>query len=327
MSALITALIVIGKILGIVLLVLLAIVALVLFVPVRYKAAGTVKNVPDPEDEEGKLSGGSLLRGTQGTFDATWLLHLLHFKAFFAGTATEETQKTKEEPSETKEVPETNDDPPEVKTNTSEMKDEPAETPSEESEAGTVSGFELRVAGFRINLPGKGEEEEEPEEEEKEKKSLRERLPELIAELPEKMKRFSEDGEGLRRIASDDATAASLKKAMGAVGKLLKRLRPKRWSAAGVIGLNDPADTGNLFAVIGAAYPFVSEHLDVAAQFERPAADLTAQAEGSVRVIGVIAAAAAFWFDKNVRKTRRQWKLWRNRRTRRTTSSRQSSAR
>ena len=276
MSALITALIVIGKILGIVLLVLLAIVALVLFVPVRYKAAGTVKNVPDPEDEEGKLSGGSLLRGTQGTFDATWLLHLLHFRAFFEGT---------------------------------------------------LAGFELRLAGFRINLPGKGEEEEEPEEEEKEKKSLRERLPELIAELPEKMKRFSEDGEGLRRIASDDATAASLKKAMGAVGKLLKRLRPKRWSAAGVIGLNDPADTGNLFAVIGAAYPFVSEHLDVAAQFERPAADLTAQAEGSVRVIGVIAAAAAFWFDKNVRKTRRQWKLWRNRRTRRTTSSRQSSAR
>ena len=276
MSALITALIVIGKILGIVLLVLLAIVALVLFVPVRYKAAGTVKNVPDPEDEEGKLSGGSLLRGTQGTFDATWLLHLLHFRAFFEGT---------------------------------------------------LAGFELRLAGFRINLPGKGEEEEEPEEEEKEKKSLRERLPELIAQLPEKMKRFSEDGEGLRRIASDDATAVSLKKALGAVGKLLKRLRPKRWSAAGVIGLNDPADTGNLFAVIGAAYPFVSEHLDVAAQFERPAADLTAQAEGSVRVIGVIAAAAAFWFDKNVRKTRRQWKLWRNRRTRRTTSSRQSSAR
>ena len=276
MSALITALIIIGKILGIVLLVLLAIVALVLFVPVRYKAAGTVKNVPDPEDEEGKLSGGSLLRGTQGTFDATWLLHLLHFRAFFEGT---------------------------------------------------LAGFELRLAGFRINLPGKGEEEEEPEEEEKEKKSLRERLPELIAELPEKMKRFSEDGEGLRRIASDDATAASLKKAMGAVGKLLKRLRPKRWSAAGVIGLNDTADTGNLFAVIGAAYPFVAEHLDVAAQFERPAADLTAQAEGSVRVIGVIAAAAAFWFDKNVRKTRRQWKLWRNRRTRRTTSSRQSSAR
>lgn len=327
MSALITALIIIGKILGIVLLVLLAIVALVLFVPVRYKAAGTVKNMPDPEDEEGKLSGGSLLRGTQGTFDATWLLHLLHFKAFFAGTATEETLKATEEPSETKEVLETNTDSPEVKTNTSEMKDEPAETPSEESEAGTVSGFELRVAGFRINLPGKGEEEEEPEEEEKEKKSLRERLPELIAELPEKMKRFSEDGEGLRHIASDDATAASLKKAMGAVGKLLKRLRPKRWSAAGVIGLNDPADTGSLFAVIGAAYPFVSEHLDVAAQFERPAADLTAQAEGSVRVIGVIAAAAAFWFDKNVRKTRRQWKLWRNRRTRRTTSSRQSSAR
>ena len=276
MSALITALIIIGKILGIVLLILLAIVALILFVPVRYKAAGTVKNMPDPEDEEGKLSGGSLLRGTQGTFDATWLLHLLHFRAFFEGT---------------------------------------------------LAGFELRLAGFRINLPGKGEEEEEPEEEEKEKKSLRERLPELIAELPEKMKRFSEDGEGLRRIASDDATAASLKKAMGAVGKLLKRLRPKRWSAAGVIGLNDPADTGNLFAVIGAAYPFVSEHLDVAAQFERPAADLTAQAEGSVRVIGVIAAAAAFWFDKNVRKTRRQWKLWRNRRTRRTTSSRQSSAR
>ena len=276
MSALVTALIVIGKILGIVLLVLLAIVALVLFVPVRYKAAGTVKNVPDPEDKEGKLSGGSLLRGTQGTFDATWLLHLLHFRAFFEGT---------------------------------------------------LAGFELRLAGFRINLPGKGEEEEEPEEEEKEKKSLRERLPELIAELPEKMKRFSEDGEGLRHIASDDATAASLKKVMGAVGKLLKRLRPKRWSAAGVIGLNDPADTGNLFAVIGAAYPFVSEHLDVAAQFERPAADLTAQAEGSVRVIGVIAAAAAFWFDKNVRKTRRQWKLWRNRRTRRTTSSRQSSAR
>ena len=108
MSALITALIVIGKILGIVLLVLLAIVALVLFVPVRYKAVGTVKNVPDPEDEEEKLSGGSLLRGTQGTFDATWLLHLLHFKAFFAGTATEETLKATEEPSETKEVLETN---------------------------------------------------------------------------------------------------------------------------------------------------------------------------------------------------------------------------
>ena len=327
MSALVTALIVIGKILGIVLLVLLAIVALVLFVPVRYKAAGTVKNVPDRVVQGGLDVLEPLLRGTQGTFDATWLLHLLHFKAFFAGTATEETLKATEEPSETKEVLETNTDSPEVKTNTSKMKDEPAETPSEESEAGTVSGFELRVAGFRINLPGKGEEEEEPEEEEKEKKSLRERLPELIAELPEKMKRFSEDGEGLRCIALDDATAASLKKAMGAVGKLLKRLRPKRWSAAGVIGLNDPADTGNLFAVIGAAYPFVSEHLDVAAQFERPAADLTAQAEGSVRVIGVIAAAAAFWFDKNVRKTRRQWKLWRNRRTRRTTSSRQSSAR
>ena len=190
-----------------------------------------------------------------------------------------------------------------------------------------MAGFELRLAGFIINQPGKGEEEEEPEEEEKEKKSLRERLPELITELPEKMKRISEDGEGLKRIALDDATAVSLTKALGAVGKLLKRLRPKRWSAAGVIGLNDTADTGNLFAVIGAAYPFVAEHLDVAAQFERPAADLTAQAEGSVRVIGVIAAAAAFWFDKNVRKTRRQWKLWRNRRTRRTTSSRQSSAR
>ena len=141
------------------------------------------------------------------------------------------------------------------------------------------------------------------------------------------MQGIAQDGEGLARIASDEATAATLQKAVKAVGKLLKKLLPKRWSAGGVLGLNDPADTGSLFAVIGAAYPLFAEHLDVAAQFERPAADLTAQAEGSIRAFGVIAAAAAFWFDKNVRKTRRQWKLWRNRRTRRTTSSRQSSAR
>ena len=165
MSFLISAAVIIGKILGIVLAVLLAAAALILFVPVRYRAAGSVKNMPDPDDEEGKLSGQSLLRGARGTFDATWLLHLLHFRAYYEGA-----------PEQAEAVP------------SAESRTEDPEGHIADAGAG---GVELRLAGFRLPVRRRTGEEDE-EEETKENKSLRERLrdlPEFIAGLPQRVQR------------------------------------------------------------------------------------------------------------------------------------------
>ena len=115
-----------------------------------------------------------------------------------------------------------------------------------------------------------------------------------------------------------------MKKAVRTAGRVLKRILPKKWDLSGTLGLDDPADTGSVFAVIGAACPFLEDHMDLRAQFERPEVDLRLNSQGSIRVGAVLIAVLAFWFDKNVRKIRRQRKSWRSRKTRRITSSQQS---
>ena len=85
--------------------------------------------------------------------------------------------------------------------------------------------------------------------------------------------------------------------------KILRMLKPDRFEADLVVGMKDPAATGQILAVYGMLYPLIGQHVRVAGDFD--CGDMRIEGRlylrGKVRVFTLLRAAIRIYFNRDIK--------------------------
>ena len=85
--------------------------------------------------------------------------------------------------------------------------------------------------------------------------------------------------------------------------KLLKKLMPKKFVADVAVGFDDPSATGYFLAGYSIVFPFLPKRVSIRPDFERAIFDGKAMLKGYVRIVWIVAFVWNMAWNKDVRKT------------------------
>ncbi len=166
------------------------------------------------------------------------------------------------------------------------------------------------------------------------KKSLREKIegillkiieviqsiPEKIASILEKWAEFQENigervdallnnidelnqkKERLMKQLQDEQNRFAMKEIFRTLGKLFKHIRPRRLKIKGRLGFDDPAQTGQIFGIIGMLMPLYGEHIQLEAVFDEKVMEGELYLSGRVRIGSLLWMALRLVLRKEVRR-------------------------
>ncbi|MGC4019747.1 MAG: DUF2953 domain-containing protein [Muricomes sp.] len=162
---------------------------------------------------------------------------------------------------------------------------------------------------------------EKPDESAKPKKGLFSKIRELYEKIVEKiravyekikytilkicdtiktlLKRIDE----LMELITDEVHQSALIKTLEEVKRLLIFLKPKKLKVFAHFGFEDPSVTGYVLAVISMIYPFAGKHMDIHPDFEQEILEGEVFISGKVRVLHFIIPLWNLIWNKNVRIT------------------------
>lgn len=313
----------IGIVLAVFLLLVLLLINLGLFVPVRYRADASCQN--DIETLEAE-------------FELSWMWKLFFLTACWKkGKAdmkirigwkylfSEEKEGKSEEKIEVPEEKEENDLQKE-KEEQKFLKEQKESLPPEKTNRSLPENNVQEQAEKRECHQEKTESGIDKEEEEKEsftadrrkaggrkKKPLWDRMKEKISEWIERCKSFwrkilamgrnfrgkKEQIESFLTDASHRRAFCSLKRE---VRRFLGHVSPKDVKIVGKIGLEDPYMTGQALAVLGMLFPFLGENTVIVPDFENKVLEGSAHIEGKIHNFRMLAILWRLIKDRDVRK-------------------------
>ena len=88
----------------------------------------------------------------------------------------------------------------------------------------------------------------------------------------------------------------------GQVLALLKSIRPRKFTGKLLIGLGDPARTGQALAIYGILYPMVGSHIEVAPDFGQRVLEWDFFVKGKITVFRFLKIAWALFFSRDLRR-------------------------
>ena len=91
------------------------------------------------------------------------------------------------------------------------------------------------------------------------------------------------------------------------VKKLIVHIRPRKLKVTGRLGFDDPALTGQIFAVIGMLMPLYGEHIQLEAAFNETVMDIDAYLSGRLRAGSMTYMILRLILRKEVRGLLRQF--------------------
>ncbi len=317
------------KIIGIALLVILGALLLgiicALFVPVRYRIEAVRR--------EGAEEPPVTVR-----VKVTWLLHLINFLLRFDGAVfvrarislftilripKKEKRHRKPEKGKSGGKERKREEAEQTKAREAGEKDgQPAATVAETVPENSASQMNRADdTGGRQAQPD--EEDRKSPEEAQEKPGLWDKLcaiPEILRRLYEKIKglfenieyticRFcdkirsvSETIEYYREVAEGEPFKRSFALCKDELLAVVRSLRPRKFEASLIIGMDDPASTGEILAVCGILYPVIGGHVDVRGDFERKRLEGEVLIAGKLRMVTFLRTAVRIYFNKDIRK-------------------------
>ena len=275
MSAFLVILLMILKVTGIVLLCIIGLVLfvllIVLFVPIRYKADGFYKD----SDYNVKAKASWLLHVVTVSFDLKASKEPV-IKVF--GIKLKGKKKKDEEEGETAE--ETTEDV------TKEAKEETKEEAVEEiKEESTDEQFSEETA--------KDEEDKRSEKKDKRSKDKKEFKSESVYD---KIK-------GCVDIIKSDEFKESFALVKKQLCRLLKAILPRKWEINASLGFEDPSLTGYVCAVSGAMYMWFRKHIHIVGDFDEEKIDAKAYFKGRIYIVVLVYVFLRVWFNKKIRHT------------------------
>ncbi len=133
-------------------------------------------------------------------------------------------------------------------------------------------------------------------------KSLIENIQYTIQKFCDKIKAMSDTIGYYRGVMEGEAFQHSFALCKGELLRIGKSLKPQKFQAQLVVGMDDPAATGQILAVCGMLYPLLGGHVDVAGDFERKRLEGHVSVKGKIRFFTFLRVAVKVYFNKDIRK-------------------------
>ena len=309
------------KIIGIVLLSVLGLLILailcVLFVPVRYR----IRVTREEGEEQPPVTA---------YVKVTWLLHIVNILVRYPAKVIvrvriliftlfripEKEKKEKKQKKAKKEKPVKE----KKKKRSKEEESEDNKAIPEETETLTVSAVTEPYVAFM------GNEEIEPDREEPEEKKSPvgkiKKIIDKIKQIVEKIKAFFkniqytirklcdkikavlDNIQYYREVLESDIFRQSLQTCKGELEWVLKRLKPDKFEADLVVGMEDPATTGEILAICGMLYPLIGQHVRIVGDFEceKTRVEGRLYIRGRIRVFTFLRTAIRIYFNRDIKK-------------------------
>lgn len=272
--------------------ILVLLVCIVLFVPIRYEIAGKCDGNPDTLK----------IKGT-----AAWLLHLLQVDIYFKNNTlkwrvraawkemTGGQQKADEaEPSkmrmEKKEEKKTGEEKREE--NKKEKEDEKEKKERNENQSQRA----------QEDLESKEEIPEKSEKSSEEPEVIREDVQKTQS-IFHKIKELLRKKEKLKELLTNEIHVNAFKKLKKEVFRFLRKLKPKKLYADILFGFDDPCTTGQVLAGLAVFYPVFAEHVTITPEFEKQILKGTIYIKGNIRLGTVAVFLWNLVWSRNIRTT------------------------
>lgn len=133
-------------------------------------------------------------------------------------------------------------------------------------------------------------------------KSIFENIQYTIQNICDKIKSVSDTIEYYRGVIEGEAFQRSFALCKGELLSILKSLKPDKFEAALVVGMDDPAATGEILAVCGMLYPIFGPQVNVAGDFEGKRLEGRVFIKGKLRLFTFVRTAVRIYFNKDIRK-------------------------
>lgn len=319
------------KIIGIVLLSLLGLVllilALVLFVPVRYQLRVTA-------DESGQTAGNVKVRAC-----VSWLLHLLHIRAAFAGKfdmvvrvcgipirripgrnkqADADTAQTDAAHTTDADTVQADADIARPDTDTTQTNADTSRTDTDTTR--TDADTTQTDADTESQTPNAGTASDGDED--RKKTSFFKKLKNFfraiaaffrniwytIRNICDKIKEIMQRMDYYLDVLGSDEGRRTISLLKSQLGALLKHICPTKVSGQFQIGMEDPAAAGQIAAIAGMLYPIFGNHIHIETVFGEKRFSGNLFIKGRIRVITLIRIAWRVYFNKDIKKFLRKLK-------------------
>lgn len=103
-------------------------------------------------------------------------------------------------------------------------------------------------------------------------------------------------------MINDERDQRAVQELIIRVKKLLWHIRPRKFDVNLLLGMDDPASTGEITGIIYSFYPVYTRHLHYTPDFDNKVIKADGTAGGHIQLIFVLIAAARVYFDKDIRR-------------------------
>ena len=135
-------------------------------------------------------------------------------------------------------------------------------------------------------------------------KTFFENIQYTIRKFCDKIKAASDNIQYYREVLESDSFRKSADLCKGELSWALKKLKPDKFEADLIIGMEDPAATGEILAICGMLYPLIGQNVRVVGNFECDKMHIEGRlyVRGKVRVITFLRTALRIYFNKDIKK-------------------------
>lgn len=289
MSAFLAVLLTVLKIIGLILLGILAFVLalllVVLFVPIRYKADGFYKD----KDYNVKGKANWLLHAVTVSFDLKAskdpLIRILGIK--LKNKKKNDIEDKKSEESSSPEAKEVSADETDDKTEVSEERSVDDKTDNVNDE---VPKEKAEASKEKIT---KSEDEKSSKNNRKNADDKKEFKSDSVYD---KIKMYIE-------IIKSEDFKESFSLVKKQLCRLLKAVLPRKWEINASLGFEDPSLTGYVCALSGAMYMWFRKHIHIVGDFDNEEISADAYFKGRIYIVVLVYVFIRVWFNKKIRHT------------------------
>lgn len=133
-------------------------------------------------------------------------------------------------------------------------------------------------------------------------KGFFENIQYTISRFCDKIRSVSDTIEYYREVVEGEAFKRSFALCKGELLAAARSLKPRKFEASLIVGMDDPASTGEILAVCGMLYPIIGGHMDVRGDFENKRLEGQMLIVGKLRMFTFLRAMLKIYFNKDIRK-------------------------
>ena len=135
-------------------------------------------------------------------------------------------------------------------------------------------------------------------------KKFFENIQYTIRKFCDKIKAVSDNIQYYREVLESDPFRQSAELCKKELSRALKKLKPDKFETDFIVGMEDPAATGEILAICGILYPLIGPNVRVVGDFDCDKAHIEGQLyiRGKVRIITFIRTAVRIYFNKDIKK-------------------------